>query len=93
MGDEFFFIYAQDAVNATHIAECRSAAFIKDIYCRQDSHQPHINYKINNLTATAFLPNYGEVLHIVAVLFEEFPNEVMIYNVAEKTQFSQPIML
>jgi len=35
---------------------------------------PHINYKIDNLTATAFQPNYGDILHLVAVLYEEFPN-------------------
>lgn len=38
------------------------------------------------------MPNYGEVLHIAAVLFEDLPNEVFIYNIKEKTQFSQPIM-
>lgn len=93
MGDEFFFIYTQDSTNTTHISECRSAAFSKDIYCRQDSHQPHINYKIDNLTATAFMPNYGEYLHLAAVLFEEFPNEVFIYNVRERNMFSKPIIM
>jgi hypothetical protein len=93
MGDEFFFIYSQDATNDTHVAECRSAQFSKDIYCREDSKMPKINYKIDNLTATAFLPNYGDVLHLVAVLYEEFPNEVFIYDVMKKDMFSKPIML
>jgi hypothetical protein len=93
MGDEFFFVYTQDFVNNTHIAECRSAAFSKDVYCRQDSNMPVINYKIDNLTATAFMPNYGEVLHLAAVLYEEFPNEVFIYNVREKDMFSKPIIM
>ncbi len=81
MGEEFFFIYTQDVTNNTHVAECRSALYSKDVYCRQDSHMPQIHYKIDNLTATAFLPNYGEVLHLAAVLYEEFPTEVFIYNV------------
>lgn len=70
MDDEFFFIYAQDAANNTHIAECRAAPFSRDIYCREDSKFPQINYKVTNLTATAFVPHYGEWLHIVAVTFE-----------------------
>ncbi len=93
MGDEFFFIYSQDATNDTHVAECRSAQFSKDIYCREDSKMPKINKKIDNLTATAFLPNYGDVLHLVAVLYEEFPNEVFIYDVMKKDMFSKPIIL
>lgn len=59
MGDEFFFIYTQDTTNVTHIAECKSSGYSKDIYCREDSHFDQIDYKINNLTATAFIPNYG----------------------------------
>lgn len=70
MSEEFFFIYAQDATNATHISECRTVEYSKDVYCQEDSHFPHINYKIDNLTATAFLPNYGTILHLVAVLYE-----------------------
>ena len=82
MGEEFFFIYTQDILNKTHIAECRTPAmFSKDVYCRADSHQPAINYKIDTLTATAFMPNYGLILHLVAVTYEELPNEVLIYNV------------
>lgn len=34
MGSEYFFIYTQDYTNTTHFAECRSAAFSKDVYCR-----------------------------------------------------------
>lgn len=93
MGDEFFFIYSQDTANSTHVAECRSVRFSKDIYCREDSKMPFINYKFNNLTATAFQPNYGDVLHLVAVLYEEFPNEVFIYDVMRKDMFSKPIMM
>lgn len=93
MGDEFFFIYAQDTANVTHVAECRAAQFSKDVYCREDSHFPQINYKVNNLTATAFLPNYGDVLHLVAVLFEEFPDEVFIYDVQKRDMFSKPIIM
>jgi hypothetical protein len=52
---------------------------------------PDINYKIDNLTATAFQPNYGDILHLVAVLYEEFSNEVFIYDVHRKDQFSKPI--
>ncbi len=91
MDDEFFFIYSQDTANNTHVAECMSAPFSKDIYCREDSKIPHINYKINNLTATAFLPNYGDILHLVAILYEEFPTEVFIYDMMKKTMFSKPI--
>lgn len=69
MGDEFFFIYSQDTANNTHIAECRSAEYAKDVYCREDSHYHHINYRIDNLTATAFQPNYGDILHLVAILY------------------------
>lgn len=38
------------------------------------------------------MPNYGEVLHLAAILYEEFPNEVFIYNVRERNMFSKPIM-
>lgn len=54
---------------------------------------PHINYKIDNLTATAFQPNYGNILHLVAVLYQDFPNEVFIYDVNKKDMFSKPIMM
>ena len=70
MHDEFFFIYSQDTANTTHIAECRAAPYSKDIYCKEDSKFDHINYKVNNFTATAFLPNYGEWLHLVATVYE-----------------------
>lgn len=52
-----------------------------------------MNYKMDNLTATAFMPNYGQILHVAAVLYEDFPNEVFIYNVKEKDMFSKPIIL
>ena len=72
---------------------CRSTPFSKNVNCTDDSHFKQINYKIDNLTATAFLPNYGEVLHLTAVLYEDFPNEVFIYNVAKKDMFSKPIIM
>lgn len=52
-------MYIQDAANTTHISRCKTTAYSKDVHCAEDSHFPHINYVINNLTATAFLPNYG----------------------------------
>ena len=52
-----------------------------------------IHSKINNLTATAFVPHYGEWLHLAAVLYDEFPNEVFIYDVQRKDMFAKPIMM
>jgi hypothetical protein len=48
--------------------------FSKEINCSQDSHQPHINHRIMNLTATVFKPNYGDFLHIAAVTYDDYPN-------------------
>lgn len=94
MGKEFFFVYTQDSLNTTHVSECMSVEFSRDVYCRENSHIPHIKYKIDNLTATAFMPNYGEVLHLIAVLFEELPNEVFIYDISHRNDtFSKPIIM
>ena len=39
------------------------------------------------------MPHYGEWLHLVATVYEEFPNEVFIYNVQDKMDtFHSPIV-
>lgn len=94
VSEEYFYIYTQDAANKTHIARCMSTPYSKDINCSDNSNFSHINYKINNFTATAFFPNYGEnFLHLVATVYEDFPNEVFIYDVEAKKMFSKPIIL
>lgn len=55
---------------------------------------PHLNQKINNLTASRFHYYDGRYVHLAAAVLEEFPNEVFLYHVEEDaTMRMPPIML
>jgi hypothetical protein len=43
-----------------------------------------LNHKIVNLTATVFVPYSGKFVHLAAIIFETFPNEVFIVDVTTK---------
>ena len=67
-------IYAQDYDNSTHFSRCITVPYTQEVHCIERGEAPHINFRINNLTATRFKYYGGYYLHLTAIVYEEFPN-------------------
>lgn len=80
LDDTIIWIYTQDAMNITHFVQCETIPFAKDVKCKESGYIPMLNYKINNLTANRYDQYEGRHMHLVAVVLEELPNEVFIFN-------------
>ena len=86
-------IYSQDYDNATHLSRCITVPYTDEVHCIESGHAPHINFRIDNLTATRFHYYGGQYLHLAAILYEEFPNEVFVYDVESGAELgTRPIM-
>lgn len=73
-------IYTQDALNITHFVNCTTSPFSADVRCDDKGFIDHVNWKINNLTAHRYDQYEGRYVHLVAIVFEELPNEVICYD-------------
>ena len=80
-GESDLFLYTQDSSNKTHFAKCRTFIGLQDVNCTDDSFMPHINERIANLTASRFHYYNGHYVHLTAMVFQDFPNEVFIFDV------------
>lgn len=58
----------------TYFSRCGTIPYTDDVHCFENTHAPHINMKIVNLTATRFHYYAGQYVHLAAVLYEDFPN-------------------
>ena len=83
-------IYTQDSENVTHFSRCATVPYTPEVHCFENTHVPHLNQKINNLTASRFHYYEGRYLHLAAVVLEEFPNEVFLYHVEEEGAMKMP---
>jgi hypothetical protein len=54
------------------------------VHCRDDGYFPAINSKIHRLTAHRFDQYMGRHVHLVAIVYEDLPNEVFIYDPEDK---------
>ena len=84
--DTQIFIYTQDAANITHFLECEAVPYAEDVHCKDDGYIHHINYKIANLTTSRFHVYEGRYIHLAAIVYEEMPNEIFVYNVDTREQ-------
>lgn len=82
--DTIIYIYTQDAANVTHFLECETPPYAEDVHCKDEGHVPQANHKILNLTATRFDQYEGRHVHLAAIVYETFPNEVFVYNADTK---------
>ena len=91
--DTQIFIYTQDAANVTHFLECETVPYTVNVTCKDEGYLPHVNFRISNLTATRYDQYDGRYEHLVAIVYEELPNEIFVYNAETKEQMTRPIML
>lgn len=83
-------IYSQDANNVTHFSRCAVVPYTDEVHCFESTHVPHINFRIANLTATRFHYYQGRYSHIAAIVYDDIPNEVFLYNVEEEGNMTIP---
>lgn len=87
------FVYTQDANNDTHFSKCITVQFTDEVHCVQTTYAPHLSMRILNLTANRFHYYGGQYIHLAAVLYEGFPNEVFVYDVERNAeQGAKPII-
>jgi hypothetical protein len=83
LDDTHLYLYTQDYNNATHFSRCVTVPFTDEVHCIESGYAPHINFKIANLTANRFHYYGGQFIHLAAILYEELPNEVFVYDVED----------
>ena len=87
------YIYTQDAKNDTHFSRCITVPFTPEVHCVESGYAPHINFRIANLTANYFHYYGGQYIHLAAILYDEFPNEVFVYDLTRNQELgAKPIM-
>lgn len=74
-------VYAQDANNVTHFSRCAVIPYTPEVHCFENTHIPDASHRIVNLTATRFHYYQGRYVHLAAIVYDSFPNEVFIYHV------------
>lgn len=78
------FLYTQDHGNFTYFSMCITVPYTDEVHCVDSGYAPHIDFRIANLTANRFHYYGGKYLHLAAIVYEELPNEVFIYDVERK---------
>lgn len=87
------YLYTQDFNNVTHFSMCTTIPYSDEVNCRESGFAPHIDFRIANLTANRFHYYEGKFIHLAAILFNEFPNEVFIFDVENGAELgTRPIM-
>lgn len=72
--DTQLWLYTQDALNITHIVQCDTVPYTIDVKCQDNGYFPSANYTIANLTAHRWDQYEGRHVHMVAFVYEQFPN-------------------
>jgi len=60
---------------------CITVRFTEEVHCFDSGYAPHLNKRISNITANRFHYYDGKYIHLAAILFDEYPNEVFIFDV------------
>lgn len=68
------YLYTQDATNATYFSLCAAIPYTDEVHCFENTHAPHIDFKIKKLIANRFHVYGGNYAHLVAIVYEDFPN-------------------
>jgi hypothetical protein len=93
LDETHLYLYTQNNNNDTHFSRCVTVPFTEEVHCIESGYAPHISFKIANLTANRFHYYDGKYIHLAAILYEELPNEVFIYNVETDASLdTRPIM-
>lgn len=93
LDETHLYLYTQDYNNATHFSRCVTVPYTEEVHCIESGYAPHINFRIANLTANRFHYYGGDYIHLAAILYEELPNEVFIYDVENDASLeTKPIM-
>jgi hypothetical protein len=81
LDETVLYLYTQDHGNFTHFSKCITVPYTDEVHCIDSGYAPHIDFRIANLTANRFHYYAGQYLHLAAIVYEELPNEVFIYDV------------
>lgn len=93
LDETVLYLYTQDHGNFTHFSKCITVPYTDEVHCVDSGYAPHIDFRIANLTANRFHYYGGQYLHLTAIVYEEIPNEVFIYDVERSASMDlRPIM-
>jgi len=74
LAETAIYLYTQDANNATYFSLCAVIPYTDEIHCFDNTHAPHIDFRINKLVASRFHVYGGRYAHLVAIVYYDFPN-------------------
>jgi len=68
------YLYTQDAKNVTVFSLCAVVPFTDEVHCFENTHAPHIDFRITRLVANRFHVYADQYAHLVAIVYDQFPN-------------------